>query len=199
MVLHFEVLPCDSNGCSSERAELADIADGGDDEAAEDDDAEDDAEDMTSNVPPVVITRNVECDWLLWFLYREAFKIDPLDPESVITDLQIRCSETEMTMLNNPSITVKEFWTILFELGLQGNMSQLQFVQGVQLLCERGNGKEDDRVDYEALCRYIVRMGRAYNQLVQDRAKEDEKLFWPLLEEMKHFFSALADETYVAD
>ena len=160
------------------------------DDAYED---EDDIEDMTSNVPPVVITRNAECDWLLWFLYREALKIDPLDPESVITDLQVRCSETEIT-LTNPSISVKEMWHLLFELGLQGGMTHEQFVRGVLLVCERSTGKDDDRVDFEALCRYVVRMGRAFNSLCQERAKADEGRFGPLMAELKEFFSGLADE-----
>ena len=50
---------------------------GGDDDkdTADDDEDEEDIEDMTSNVPPVTITRNGDCDWLLWFLYRESRKV----------------------------------------------------------------------------------------------------------------------------
>lgn len=164
-------------------------------DAAEQEDAEDedDIEDMTSNVPPVTITRNSDCDWLLWFLYREARKVDPLDPESVITELQIRCNETELTQ-KDPAISVKEMWNHLFELGLQGGMTHVQFLKGVQLVCQHGNGKDDDRVDYEALCRYIVRMGRSFNALLQQRAAEDEGKFQPLLTELKKYFRDLSEE-----
>lgn len=41
----------------------------------DDEEDEEDIEDMTSNVPPVTITRNGDCDWLLWFLYRESRKV----------------------------------------------------------------------------------------------------------------------------
>jgi hypothetical protein len=163
-------------------------------EADKEDDAdEDDIEDMTSNVPPVTITRNSDCDWLLWFLYREARKVDPLDPESVITELQIRCNETELTQ-KDPAISVKEMWNHLFELSLQGGMSHAQFIKGVQLVCQHGNGKDDDRVDYEALCRYVIRMGRAFNALIQQRAAEDEGKFAPLLVELKKYFKDLSQE-----
>lgn len=56
--------------------------------AGADEEDEQDIEDMTSNVPPVTITRNADCDWLLWYLYRESRKLDPIDPEGVITELQ---------------------------------------------------------------------------------------------------------------
>jgi hypothetical protein len=164
-----------------------------DDAAQNDEEDEEDIEDMTSNVPPVTITRNGDCDWLLWFLYREALKVDPMDPESVITELQIRCNETEMTQ-KDPAISVKEMWNHLFELGLQGAMAHVQFVKGVQLVCQHANGKDDDRVDYEALCRYVVRMGRAFNVLVQQRTKEDEGKFPPLLAELKKYFKDLTEE-----
>jgi len=116
-----------------------------------------------------------------------------MDPESVITELQIRCNETEMTQ-KDPAISVKEMWNHLFELGLQGGMSTTQFIKGVQLVCQHANGKDDDRVDYEALCRYVIRMGRAYNALVQQRHKEDEGKFGPLLAELKKYFKALSEE-----
>eukprot|EP01032_Pedospumella_encystans_P016863 gene16863-19219_t len=176
-----------ANG-ESEDADLKDT-----DNWEDDEEDEEDIEDMTSNVPPVTITRNGDCDWLLWFLYRESRKVDPMDPESVITELQIRCNETEMTQ-KDPAISVKEMWNHLFELGLQGGMNHVQFVKGVQLVCQHANGKDDDRVDYEALCRYVVRMGRAYNALVQQRAKEDEGKFAPLLAELKKYFQSITDE-----
>jgi Ca2+-binding EF-hand superfamily protein len=154
---------------------------------------EDDIEDMTSNVPPAVITQNKDCDWLLWFLYRQSLKVDPIDPESIITELEIRCNETELTQAD-PAISVKELWNHLFELNLQGNMTQPQFLKGVQLVCRDSSGRDDDRVDYNALAKYVVRMGRAYNAAVQKRTKEDEGKFGPLLLEIKKFFRDIAEE-----
>jgi len=159
----------------------------------DDKDDEDDIEDMTSNVPPAVITQNKDCDWLLWFLYRQSLKVDPVDPESIITELEIRCNETELTQ-TDPAISVKELWNHLFELNLQGNMTQPQFLKGVQLVCRDSSGRDDDRVDYNALAKYVVRMGRAYNTLIQKRTKEDEGKFGPLLLEVKKFFRDIADE-----
>jgi hypothetical protein len=166
------------------------------DDAQAQDDEDDDIMDMSCSTPPVAITRNADCDWLLWFLYREAMKVDSMDAESIITELQNRCNETELTQ-TDPAISVKELWNHLFELSLQGNMTHAQFVKGVQLVCQHGNGKDDDRVDYEALCRYVIRMGRAFNALVQQRAKEDEGKFPPLLTELKKYFKALTEEKYV--
>ena len=93
-----------------------------------------------------------------------------------------------------PAISVREMWTHLFEQSLQGNMTQVQFVKGVQQFCQHGNGRDDDRVDYDALCNHVVRMGRAFNALVQQRAKEDEGKFAPLLAELKKYFKELSDE-----
>jgi Ca2+-binding EF-hand superfamily protein len=171
------------------------------DEEKEKEDADDeddqDLEDMTSNVPPLTITRNADCDWLLWHLYREARKVDPMDPEGVITELQNRCAETEHLQSKDPAISVKEMWNHLFELGLQGGMTAVQFLKGVQLVCRDGNGKDDDRVDYDALCKYTIRMGRSFNSLVQQRSAEDEGKFAPMLLELKKYFKDLSQEKYV--
>jgi len=171
------------------------LGEDGEYDAAYDEDVEeeDDVEDMTSNVPPAAITRNADCDWLLWFVYREAKKVDPMDPEGVITELQIRCHETELTQ-KDPAISVRELWNIMFEASLHGSMTQLQFMKGLVIICQHGTGKEDDRVDYEAFCKYIIRMGRAFNNLVQQRNKEDSEKFPPMLEELKKYFKGLSQE-----
>ncbi len=168
---------------------------GGDEDGdLDEDEEEEDLEGMTSNVPPVAVTRNADCDWMLWMLYRQACKAEPTDPESVITELEASCSETEMIVRNQPSISVKEFWTLLFEKRLQGAMSKAQYVKGVQFVCSEGNGRDDDRVDHETLCRYVVRMGRGFNQLVQERARADEGRFFPLVADLKKYFKDLAQE-----
>lgn len=159
----------------------------------DDQEDENDIEDMTSNIPPVVITQNKDCDWLLWFLYRQAVRVDSMDPESVITELEVRCNETELTQ-KNPAISVKELWNHLFELDLQGTMTPPQFLKGVQIICQNASGRDDDRVDYNALAKNIIRMGRSYNTIVQQRAKQDEGTFAPLLLELKKYFKDLAEE-----
>ena len=34
---------------------------------------------------------------LIWFLWRQACKVEPSDPESVITELEAACTETHLT------------------------------------------------------------------------------------------------------
>jgi Ca2+-binding EF-hand superfamily protein len=146
-----------------------------------DDEEEDEDFGMSSNTPPVAITKNSDMDWLAWFLYKEAYKIDAMDPESVINELEALCTESE-ALDNQGAVTKKELWTLLFELKLKGNMSHRQFEAAIDhITCEpedknsRGGGEE--LVDYESLCRYVIRMGRAYNSLVQDQKKEVESKY----------------------
>jgi Ca2+-binding EF-hand superfamily protein len=164
-----------------------------DEQDLDDEDLEDDI-DIISDIPPLAITRNSDCDWLVWFLYRQACHLEPMDPESVVIDLESLCHETEMTT-NDQDISIKEFWNILFELKLQGNMQKQQYLKGIQLLCLHGNNRDDDRVDYSTLCKYVIRMGRSYNGLLQEKRKEMEKNFHPLLMELKRYFKQLCDET----
>eukprot|EP00981_Chlorochromonas_danica_P008825 scaffold2312_cov165-Ochromonas_danica.AAC.65 len=157
------------------------------------DDGEVDGAAAVTAVPPVVISKNADCDWLAWFLYRQACHLDPIDPESVLTDLEARCAETEMTQ-NKSYVTVKDLWNILFELGLQTALTKAQFTKGVLFLCSVGHGHDEDRVDYQALCKFAVRMGRAYRSKQQEQEQEIEKTFPPLLVELKKYFKDLCEE-----
>lgn len=168
--------------------------------------------DLISDVPPMAVTRNADCDWFLWFLYRQACVVEPVDPEAVITELESACHETEMTIPNRSNsnnnnnssrssyptatsgLTIKDFWNLLFEFRLQGNITKVQYIKGIQLLCETGNGKDDDYLDYNTLCKYIIRMGRGYMSLLQEKRKEIEKNFIPLLLELKKYFQTLCAE-----
>ena len=144
-----------------------------------DDDEEDDDLGMSSNTPPVAITKNSDMDWLAWFLYKEAYKIDSIDPESVINELEAVCTETEV-LDNQGAITKKELWTLLLELKLRGSMSYKQFELSIDhIICDPGgeNANCEELVDYESLCRYIIRMGRAYNSLVQEQKKSLESKY----------------------
>jgi hypothetical protein len=174
---------------------------------AEDDLTEEDLKDdidIISEVPPIAVTRNADCDWFLWFLYRQACVVEPVDPEAVITELESACHETEMTIPNRSNgnsyaastsgLTIKDFWNLLFEFRLQGTITKVQFVKGIQLLCESGNGKDDDYIDYNTLCKYVIRMGRGYMSVLQEKRKEIEKQFVPLLLELKKYFKSLCAE-----
>jgi Ca2+-binding EF-hand superfamily protein len=175
----------------SDSKKLTSFLDGDDDELDPEDLA--DELDLISDIPPTAVTGNADCNWLIWFLYRSACHLEPMDPESVIIDLESLCHETEMTT-NEQDISIKELWNILFELKLQGNMSKTQYLKGIQVLSLHGNNRDDDRVDYSTLCKYVIRMGRSYNGLLQERRKEMEKNFHPLLIELKKYFKQLCEE-----
>jgi hypothetical protein len=127
---------------------------------------------LSSNTPPVAITKNSDLDWLAWAIYKEACKVDPVDPESVITELESSCTESEF-IDSAGSISKKELWSLLFELKLKGNISTKQFDSGLaHLMFSTKNEHDGIFVDYESLCRHIVRMGRAFNEIAQKKRKE---------------------------
>ena len=169
------------------------------DDDDEDEDDEEDSDDLNilSVDPPVVITRNKDCDLLLWFLWKQCCKQDPMDPESLVTELQACCCEAELTE-KAESVSVKDLWFILGELRLRGDLTRSQFDKGIQYLCgsrldtaggEKSKKKGADggsvsgaiadglHVDYETLCRNVVRMGRSFNEKLQERRKEEEHKF----------------------
>lgn len=155
-----------------------------------------------NGIPPIPVTRDGDCDWLLWYLYRQAYRLAPMDAESVITDLEAVCSETEMTQ-EKPNISVKELWNILYELQLQQGLSKEQYLKGIAYLCdfsnsvtrkERGVIMDEDRVDYIAMCKYCVKMGRAFLANVQDKRRDVEKNFPVLLPGLKKYFQELCEE-----
>jgi hypothetical protein len=129
---------------------------------------------LSSNTPPITITKDSDLDWLVWSIYKEACKVDPVDPESVITELESACVESEI-IDNAGSISKKELWSLLFELKLKGNLTAKQYDQGLAHLMFSANEKNEEiLVDYESLCRHIIRMGRAFNAMAQEKRKEME-------------------------
>ena len=141
---------------------------------------------LTSNAPPVAITTNSDADWLLWHLWREAVKKDPSDAEGVITELQGDCSEAELSEFESlrshaiSTISVKELFTLIQEHGLRGTMSHSQYDTAIKLFTDDHGSRDDDRVDFDYLCRSIIRMGRAFNKMMQERRKVDEKKYLEL-------------------
>jgi len=171
-----------------------------DDDIALDDDDEGDALllGLGSNTPPVAITRNADCDWLLWFLWRQACRVSHRDPEAVVTDLELNCQQVakgsgaEAREGEYRGISSEILWRQIGEHRLQGNMARAQFEKGVQFVCLDGRGRNDDPVDFLSLCRYVIRMGRAYNGMVQERRNVDGRKF-------QHLFAALQKQLIQMD
>ena len=87
------------------------------------------------STPPVAITKNADCDFLLWFIWRQACRIEPSDPEGIVNELEGACTETELTQVNG-TISIKELWNIMFELKIQtaNNISKQQYDKGIRYL-----------------------------------------------------------------
>ena len=136
---------------------------------------------IASSTPPVTITRNPDTDWLLWFLWKEAFKQDKADPEGVITELEAACTDNEITEINSSitSIPVADFWSLLTDTGLRGIMSKEQFDLGARMFIDSvKEGKTIvDRLEFAAFCSHVIRMGRAFNGILQERKKKEDKIY----------------------
>ena len=144
-------------------------------------DCDDDDYGIASSTPPVVITRSVDADWLLWFLWKEAFKQDKGDPEGVIADLEAACTDNEIVApeISVSTIPIEDLWNLLGEMGLRGIMVKDQFYLGCDEFTGRNQSREDveTRVDYSALCHNTIRMGRGYYGILQERKKREDKLY----------------------
>jgi Ca2+-binding EF-hand superfamily protein len=172
--------------------------------------AEENAADETdpakmSGKPPVAITKNAECDYLLWFVWRQCCRIEPTDPEIIVTELESACTETELSQVHG-TISVKELWNLMFELKIQtqNNISKAQFEKGIRYLVNDprdlvlASGKNVDsydvQVDYRALTRYVVRMGRAHEALVEEKKASDDAKFHQLKADLKRYLRTLDQE-----
>jgi hypothetical protein len=159
----------------------------------EDDDDDEGGDNLTISTlkPPAAITRNADCDWLCWHIYKAATTCEPNDPEALVSELEEQCRETDISANKRGTISVKELWNLLFELKLRGAMTKEQFEKGILYVLEDDTSSNPNRkpvvdsdsgdVNYEALCRYIIRMGRAFNSLVQEKKKNDARNFETLL------------------
>ena len=147
---------------------------------------------LLSNKPPATISMNEDCDWLVWFLWKQCCNVSPREPESVVTDLEVACAESSLVD-SNGFIESEELWQIIGELGLRGHMTKAQFSAGTNHLLEKPSKDKHEHalVDYEALCRNIIRMGRAFNDEEQRRRKVDEARYQDLKRE---FLSSMLEE-----
>jgi Ca2+-binding EF-hand superfamily protein len=149
---------------------------------------------LATQSPPTAVTRNPECDWFLWYLWRQACRIEPSDPESVITELEAACAETEEISHSKGNINAHELWDLLHEMKLiTGSFTKAKYDGCIAHLLFDGPTKQkkksytkrqefdvpsnEEEVDYEAMCRYIVRMGRAFNASVQEQIRADDKRY----------------------
>jgi Ca2+-binding EF-hand superfamily protein len=156
-----------------------------DDDIAIEDEDEDEDLGLSSNVPPAKITNNPDCDWLLWFLYRQACRIGRRDPETVVSEMETKLRSVDNTTADM-GISSKKLWNVLMEMKLTKNMRKAQFDAGMYFLAMEGDGSRDeDSVDYVSLCKYISRMGFAYNALIQERRTVDVKKFGHLMATLK--------------
>jgi Ca2+-binding EF-hand superfamily protein len=134
---------------------------------------------LSSNVPPASITNNEDCDWLAWYLYRQACRMSRRDPENVIHDLSRTCT---VMGKSNGSVTVGKLWTALGEHELNHGLKRKQFSAGVRHVCTDGDGSDDnDPVDFSSFCKYVLRMGYTYNAQIQERKIVDLKKFAQIL------------------
>jgi Ca2+-binding EF-hand superfamily protein len=164
-----------------------------------------------SDIPPISVANNKDGDWLLWFLYRQACRLDPKEPESVITDLEglcyqfyMNCRKTRGSSQSSkngiPIISLKDMWNLLHEAHINGNLVKAQFYTGVEFITNDLNPPgstitADERViDYNSLCRHIIRMGRGYLSHIQDRQIALQKKYQTIYPALKTYFKQLCDE-----
>jgi Ca2+-binding EF-hand superfamily protein len=153
-----------------------------DDIALDDDDEADGFLGLGSNTPPTSMTHNSECDWLLWFVWRQACRTSHRDPEAAVNDLEASCQQVvDNGSVSNDGqyhgISSDILWRKLSEFRLQGSMTRSQYESGIHFVSMDGSGRADDPIDFKSLCRYVIRMGRAYNGLVQERRNVDSRKF----------------------
>ena len=157
---------------------------------------------LKSSVPIPAITKNKDCDELLWLLWIEASKLEPGEPSWVINEIESLCLEIVATNKEKSpkGISVKELWSILIEIGIRSDsLSKVQFEKGIKYLCNTStsNSIENDTVDYTELCRYVIRMGRQYNQDLKDQKLNENKRFESLFLNLKNELKRSAVSTGV--
>ena len=158
-----------------------------------------------SEQPPVAVTKNADCDYLVWFIWRQCLRLDENDPAAIVTELEAACAESELTQAEG-TITIKELWNIMFELQIQtqGNISKTAYEKGIKYLLhdprDMANGQDsyvttvhDMKVDYGALCRLVMRMGREYESIVSERKVENVTRYQRLRSDLIQFLRSVDD------
>jgi Ca2+-binding EF-hand superfamily protein len=159
-----------------------------------------------SDIPPLAITRNADCDYLVWFIWRQCCRIEPSDPECIVTELESACTETELTV-NDGSISPKELWNLLFELKIysNNNISKNVYERGIRYLFldtrnkskyDGENSNNNNQIDYPALCRYVIRMGRGHTSMRDEKRANDQMEYKRLRSDLRQFLLSLNASEY---
>jgi len=166
---------------------------------------------LLSQEPPVAITQHKDCDYLSWQLWRQCMLIDSQDPEAIITDVEGACCDVELALMaadldldddedaalkRNPVgyIAKDELWMIVSDL-METSASSANLVvprdvfdKGVASLMEqngKGKGKgHTGRADYQSLCKFVVKMGRAFNAKVQEKHSAEQTKFTKMKDQL---------------
>jgi len=141
--------------------------------------------------PPAAITRDSDCDILLWHLWRRCCTMEPLDPESLVTALERACAEIEMSR-DEACVSARELWSLLAELDMRAGLSSADFQRGVSSLTKRGRAGEL-LVDAVALCRCTVRMGRAHVAMEREARVEEERAYHELVMRLQGELQSLGE------
>ena len=165
-----------------------------------------------SDTPPLAITRNADCDYLVWFIWRQCCRIEPAEPEAIVNELEVSCTETELTQAEG-SISIKELWNLMFELKIQDNrlspgtnITKAQYEKGVRYLGldnrnrmqsqYGGGGEMDHQVDYPTLCRYVIRMGRAHAAMREEKRQENVQKFHMLKSGLRQYLLSAGNDDF---
>jgi Ca2+-binding EF-hand superfamily protein len=167
-----------------------------DDEHAFTDD--DDADFSENELPesssaPTAITQLAEADWLIWALWKNAVSRNSKDPEGVITKIESQCAEVQLASFKAGTVSDKDLWFILSELDMKKGVSKNQFDAGISHFCIDPKAKISGGIDYEWFCRSIIRMGRAFNFMVQQKKKDDLNTYNTLKVELQSELATLVE------
>lgn len=139
-------------------------------------DEEEDDELPSSSAVPAVITQNAEADWLVWNIWKNCMRRDGKDPERIVTELEAACAEVELETAQGV-VSDRDLWFIMAEVKVRDSISKQQFEAGAEYYAIDPKKKVAGGIDFESLCRGIVRMGRAYNSQLQEKRKSETELY----------------------
>lgn len=164
-----------------------------DDDEFSDGDFDDEEDDLpSSSAAPTVITQNAQADFILWNIWKNAMKKETKDPERIIGELEVSCTEVELETAQGV-VSDRDLWFILSELNLKENISKQQYEDGIAFYAVDPKKKFSEGIDFESLCRGVVRMGRAYNAQIQEKQKSDTELYLRLKASLQTELAAMIE------
>ena len=160
------------------------------DDDLDDDFDEEDDELPSSSAVPAAITQNSEADWLAWNIWKNAMRRDYKDPERIVTELEASCAEVELEATQGV-VSDRDLWFLLAEINLREGIGKQQFEAGAEYYAVDPKKKLAGGIDFESLCRGVVRMGRAYNSQLQEKKKSETELYISLKKSLQHEISSM--------